>query len=102
MGSTLGGSVLRVEMVDDTGTRFSTDISTTAELNGGAITDTWAQFTMTLEQGRVHMYVDGVEEKLFGWRDETCDDADTRCPDTSWVQTPGENACHTAVIWRRG
>jgi hypothetical protein len=64
--STVDGSFLRVEMQDDAGTRYSTDVSTSNELDGGAITDTWAQLTLTVESGSVHIYIDGDDQKTFG------------------------------------
>ena len=37
----------------------------------------------------MHIYVDGIEEKGFGWRQETCASTDARCEDTAWVTSPG-------------
>lgn len=45
-GDPLQGGVIRIEMTDDAGTRFSTDVPTDAAVSGGDITDTWISFIM--------------------------------------------------------
>ena len=57
--STLGGSVIRTVLVDDTGQRGSFDWSLRSAKSGGFVTDSWLHLAMAYSRDGVTVYVDG-------------------------------------------
>ena len=57
--STLGGSIIRVLMVDDDGQRGVFDWSLGSAKSGGFLTDAWLHFALSVSSKSVTVYVDG-------------------------------------------
>ena len=54
----IGQHALRVEMVDDAGTAFSTDVSVDNELEAGLVEDKWASLIIGVQPNHVDIIVD--------------------------------------------
>lgn len=66
--SSLAGHVLRIEMVDDIGTAFSTDVSVSAELDSGLVSNKWTNLIVGVRPSKVDIVVDSQKVQYTDFR----------------------------------
>ena len=78
--STINGDFIRVLAGDHENNKIAFDISTTSELTGGYVTDTWAHLAVAFDgPGRsINSYIDGEQVTSFGFANNGDD----------WAQSP--------------
>lgn len=58
--SNLIGAALRIHIVDDRGKSYESDVSTRNELDGGLVTDKWANVMLSVRPDKVDVYIDQI------------------------------------------
>ena len=85
--STLGGAIIRTELITVTGQRVNFDVRLPTTVNGNGYLSQWVHYVLSVDVGGIHTFLDGVETTEFGFKTTT----------DTWAWDSGENWYQTAT-----